>query len=93
MVKVVILTGAVCMELARQQSGSQFLLRAAASLTKAQENAPVPLPIISALLAQAEASLGARTKWESNLRLEWFSWPPGLKFQNKIIFFLLNFLD
>ncbi|KAM0941484.1 putative tetratricopeptide-like helical domain superfamily [Dioscorea sansibarensis] len=71
--------GAVCMELARQQSGSQFLLRAAASLTKAMENAPVPLPIISALLAQAEASLGARTKWESNLRLEWCSWPPEMR--------------
>ncbi|KAJ0987147.1 hypothetical protein J5N97_005503 [Dioscorea zingiberensis] len=72
--------GAICMELARQQqSGSQFLLRAAASLTKAQEIAPVPLPIISALLAQAEASLGARAKWEINLRREWFSWPAEMR--------------
>lgn len=67
--------GAVCMELARQQAGSQFLWRAVSSLTKAQETSPVPLPIVSALLAQAEASLGARAKWERNLRLEWFSWP------------------
>ncbi|XP_010932168.1 tetratricopeptide repeat protein SKI3 isoform X1 [Elaeis guineensis] len=67
--------GAVCMELARQQPGRQFLSHAVSSLTKAQENSPVPLPIVSLLLAQAEASLGAKAKWERNLRVEWFSWP------------------
>ncbi|XP_010270637.1 PREDICTED: tetratricopeptide repeat protein SKI3 [Nelumbo nucifera] len=68
--------GAICMELARQQCGSQFLSLAVGSLTKAQEASIIPLPIVSTLLAQAEASLGSRAKWEKNLRLEWFSWPP-----------------
>ncbi|XP_058073295.1 tetratricopeptide repeat protein SKI3 [Magnolia sinica] len=71
--------GAICMELARQRSGSQFLLLAVSSLTRAQESSPVPLPIVSALLAQAEASLGARAKWERNLRFEWFSWPAEMR--------------
>lgn len=66
------------MELARQQAGSEFLSRAVGSLTKAQKTSPFPLPIVSALLAQVEASLGARAKWERNLRVEWFSWPAGL---------------
>lgn len=65
------------MELARRQSGSQFLSLAVNSLTEAQRTTLAP--IISALLAQAEASLGARTKWERNLRFEWFSWPAGEK--------------
>lgn len=67
------------MELARQQPGPQFLSRAVSSLTKAQETTPVPLPIVSLLLAQAEASLGAKAKWERNLRVEWFSWPAGFE--------------
>ncbi|XP_077215961.1 tetratricopeptide repeat (TPR)-like superfamily protein isoform X2 [Tasmannia lanceolata] len=71
--------GAICMELARRQAGSQFLSLAVNSLTKAQEASFNRLPIVSALLAQAEASLGARTKWETNLRLEWFSWPAELR--------------
>lgn len=70
--------GAVCMELARKSSGSQFLSLAVNSLTEAQKTS-FPLPIISALLGQAEASLGARMKWERNLRLEWFSWPAELR--------------
>ncbi|MCL7043976.1 hypothetical protein MKW94_021627, partial [Papaver nudicaule] len=65
----------VCMELAKQQSGSQFLSLSVSSLHRAQEASPIPLPIVSALLAQAEASLGSRGEWERNLRLEWFSWP------------------
>lgn len=66
------------MELARQYCDSQFLSRAIRSLNKAQVHSTVPLPIASALLAQAEGSLKSREKWEKNLRLEWFSWPPGL---------------
>lgn len=71
--------GAVCMELARQQAGSQFLWRAVTSLAKAQEVSSVPLPIVSVLLAQTEASLGSRGKWERHLRLEWLSWPAGTR--------------
>ncbi|XP_020253519.1 LOW QUALITY PROTEIN: tetratricopeptide repeat protein SKI3-like [Asparagus officinalis] len=71
--------GAICMELARQRAGSEFLQHAVTSLKKAQETSPFPLPIVSALLAQAEASLGARAKWEKNLRFEWFSWPPEMR--------------
>ncbi|KAI3938059.1 hypothetical protein MKW98_018615 [Papaver atlanticum] len=67
--------GVICMELAKQQSGSQFLSLSVSSLRRAQEVSPIPLPIVSALLAQAEASLGSRGEWERNLRLEWFSWP------------------
>jgi len=36
----------------------------------------ISLPIVSLLLGQAEASIGSIAKWEKNLRLEWFSWPP-----------------
>ncbi|OUZ99531.1 Tetratricopeptide repeat-containing domain [Macleaya cordata] len=71
--------GAICMELAKQQPGSQFLPLAVQSLTKAQETSPIPLPIVSALLAQAEASLGSRGEWERNLQLEWFSWPSDMR--------------
>lgn len=71
--------GAICMELARQRAGSEFLSCAVVSLKKAQETSPVPLPIVSVLLAQAEASLGARAKWERNLRYEWFSWPAEMR--------------
>ncbi|PKA60385.1 putative UDP-N-acetylglucosamine--peptide N-acetylglucosaminyltransferase SEC [Apostasia shenzhenica] len=71
--------GAVCMELARQQMGLDFLSCAIRSLSKAQEACTFPLPIISALLAQAEGSLGAKAKWEKNLRLEWFSWPAEMR--------------
>ncbi|KAK8926501.1 hypothetical protein KSP39_PZI018220 [Platanthera zijinensis] len=71
--------GAVCMELARQQMGSQCLSRAVRSLVKAQATSPFPVPIISALLAQVEGSLGAKAKWERNLRLEWFSWPAEMR--------------
>lgn len=66
------------MELARKWSDSQVLSLAIRSLTKAQEASVVPLPIVPALLAQAEGSLGCKEKWKSNLRLEWFAWPPGL---------------
>jgi superkiller protein 3 len=66
------------MELARQSSGSQFLSLAVKSLTKAHKTSLVPLPVVSALLAQAEGSLGSKEKWERNLRLEWCSWPPGM---------------
>lgn len=69
-------TGAVCLELARRL-GLHYVSHAANSLKKAQELSPVPLPIVSALRAQAEASLGSRSKWKRHLRFEWFSWPEG----------------
>lgn len=68
--------GATCMELSRQGDASQFLSLAARSLTKAQEVSLIPLPIVSALLAQVGGSLGSKEKWEKNLRLEWPTWPP-----------------
>ncbi|KAF6160918.1 hypothetical protein GIB67_025453 [Kingdonia uniflora] len=68
--------GAICMELVRKNRGLQFLSLAKRSLIKAQKTSPVPLPIVSALLAQTEASLGAKAKWGINLSHEWFSWPP-----------------
>ncbi|XP_043711389.1 LOW QUALITY PROTEIN: tetratricopeptide repeat protein SKI3-like [Telopea speciosissima] len=71
--------GAICMELARQGYGFQFLSVAASSLRKAQGCSVIPLPIVSAVLAQAEASLGSKAKWEKNIRLEWFSWPPEMR--------------
>uniref|UniRef100_A0A1D1Y0Z0 Tetratricopeptide repeat protein 37 n=1 Tax=Anthurium amnicola TaxID=1678845 RepID=A0A1D1Y0Z0_9ARAE len=71
--------GAVCMELARQQGGSHFLLLAIDSLTKAQGSSPIPLPIVSALLAQAVGSLGAKDQWKKNLQSEWFSWPAEMR--------------
>lgn len=66
------------MEIARQCCDSQFLALAVRSLTKAQESSLFQLPVVSILLAQAEGSLSSKEKWEKNLRLEWFSWPPGL---------------
>ncbi|KAL6176261.1 hypothetical protein ACLB2K_052896 [Fragaria x ananassa] len=71
--------GATCMELSRLGYDSQFLSLAARSLTKAQEASLIPLPIVSALLAQAEGSLGSKDKWEKNLRLEWPTWPPEMR--------------
>lgn len=71
-------TGATCLELARQSCDSQFLSLAIRSLKRAREASAIPLPFISALLAQAEGSLGSKEKWENNLRHEWFTWPPGL---------------
>lgn len=68
------------MELARKLCDSKFLLLAVKSLTKAQETSVIPLPIVSALLAQAEGSLNSKEKWEKNIRFEWFSWPPGMIF-------------
>ncbi|KAK4406561.1 Tetratricopeptide repeat protein SKI3 [Sesamum angolense] len=55
---VLLCHGAICMELARQKCESQYISRAIRSLMKAKSAAPDPLPIISLLLAQAEASLG-----------------------------------
>ncbi|KAF9626718.1 hypothetical protein IFM89_038892 [Coptis chinensis] len=71
--------GAICIELARKHCGAQILPLAVRSLSKAQETSPIPLPFVSALLAQAEASLGARAKWERILQHEWFSWPPEMR--------------
>lgn len=70
------LTGAVCLELARRL-GSHYVSHAVNSLKKAQEFSPVPLPLVSAIRAQAEASLGSNSKWKRHLRFEWFSWPAG----------------
>lgn len=71
--------GATCMELARQSRGSQFLSLAVKSLTEAQKTSLIPLPVVSVLLAQAEGSLSSKEKWERNLRLEWFAWPPEMR--------------
>ncbi|KAF2310828.1 hypothetical protein GH714_017490 [Hevea brasiliensis] len=71
--------GAICMELARKFSSSQLLSFAIRSLTKASVNSVIPLPIISLLRAQAEGSLGSKQRWEENLRLEWYSWPPEMR--------------
>lgn len=71
------LIGATCMEIARRFVAPQFISRAASGLRKAQQKSYASLPVVSLLLAQAEGSLGSKTKWEKNLRLEWFSWPPG----------------
>ncbi|XP_068305808.1 tetratricopeptide repeat protein SKI3 [Pyrus communis] len=71
--------GATCMELSRRGCASQFLSLAIRSLVKAQEASLIPLPIVSALLAQAVASLGSKEKWEKNLRLEWPTWPPEMR--------------
>ncbi|KAL0347956.1 UNVERIFIED_CONTAM: Tetratricopeptide repeat protein SKI3 [Sesamum angustifolium] len=76
---VLLCHGAICMELARQKRESQYISRAIRSLMKAKSAAPDPLPIISLLLAQAEASLGSKAKWEVNLQNEWFSWPPEMR--------------
>lgn len=73
-------TGTVCMEIARQCHDSHFLSLAVRSLTKAQKSSLVHLPLVSLLLAQAEGSLSSKEKWVRNLRLEWFTWPPGLIF-------------
>lgn len=70
--------GIVCMELARQLCDSRFLSIAVRSLKKARETS-CPLPTVSLLLAQAEASLGSKVKWEKHLLDEWFSWPPEMK--------------
>lgn len=80
------------MELSRLGYYSQFLSLAVRSLTKAQEASLIPLPIVSALLAQAEGSLGSKEKWEKNLRLEWPTWPPGMMlcFLPTIIELLIN---
>ncbi|XP_022158433.1 tetratricopeptide repeat protein SKI3 isoform X2 [Momordica charantia] len=71
--------GVTCMELARQLCSSHFLMLAVNSLLKAQVISVVPVPIVSIMLAQAEGSLGLKEKWESNLRFEWFSWPPDMR--------------
>ncbi|XAR61481.1 hypothetical protein NMG60_11015921 [Bertholletia excelsa] len=71
--------GAICMELARQLCDPRFISLAIRSLKKAKETSVISLPIVSVLLAQAEASLGSKMKWEQNLRLEWFSWPPEMR--------------
>ncbi|CAN1315796.1 Tetratricopeptide repeat protein SKI3 [Linum perenne] len=70
--------GAVSLELARRFSSSQLLLLAERSLAKATTCAN-PLPIASLLLAQVEGSLGHREMWQKHLRLEWYSWPPGMR--------------
>ncbi|PUZ40261.1 hypothetical protein GQ55_9G410100 [Panicum hallii var. hallii] len=76
---ILFLNGATCMEIARRFAAPQFISRAAPSLRKAQQKSHASLPLVSLLLAQAEGSLGSKTKWEKNLRLEWFSWLPELR--------------
>ncbi|KAL0387564.1 UNVERIFIED_CONTAM: Tetratricopeptide repeat protein SKI3 [Sesamum radiatum] len=83
---VLLCHGAICMELARQKCESQYISRAIRSLMKAKSAAPDPLPIISLLLAQAEASLGSKAKWEVNLQNEWFSWPPAWIVKTPFVF-------
>lgn len=69
--------GVACMELAKQGHGPEFLSLAVSMLSKVQENAFLPLPIVPTLIAQAEGSRGSKLKWENNLRMEWFTWSPG----------------
>ncbi|GJM91390.1 hypothetical protein PR202_ga07754 [Eleusine coracana subsp. coracana] len=76
---ILFLNGATCMEIAWRFAAPQFISRAAYSLRKAQQKSLASLPIVSMLLAKAEGSLGSKTKWEKNLRLEWFSWSPELR--------------
>ncbi|KAK8580743.1 hypothetical protein V6N12_070998 [Hibiscus sabdariffa] len=71
--------GVTSMEIARRCHDSQSLSSAIKSLSKVHLTSSVPIPIVSALLAQAEGSIGSRKKWERNLRLEWFSWPPEMR--------------
>ncbi|KAL5182244.1 Tetratricopeptide repeat protein SKI3 [Glycine soja] len=71
--------GAICMELVRQCHGSQFLSRAINSLTKVHEHSLIPLPFVSVLVAQAEGSHGSKERWNRNLRLEWYNWPPEMR--------------
>lgn len=71
--------GAICMELARQQCNSDYLLLAVGSLKKARYISRAPLPILQLLLAQAEASLGYKAHWEQYVKLEWLSWPPEMR--------------
>ncbi|KAF4367677.1 tetratricopeptide repeat protein SKI3 [Cannabis sativa] len=75
--------GSTCLELAKEWGDSELLLLAIRSLTKAQKACVIttPLPIISALLAQAEGSIGSdsKEKWEKNLRLEWYTWSPEMR--------------
>jgi superkiller protein 3 len=73
------------MELARQSSRSEFLNMAAQSLLRAQNIGRFALPMVSLLLAQAEASIGrGKARWERNLRLEWSAWPAGTLFSSII---------
>lgn len=73
------------MELARQYHETQFLSSAVRSLSKAQIAWMIQIPIVSALLAQAEGSLGHKEKWRKNLRQEWISWPPGLSLASSLL--------
>jgi superkiller protein 3 len=72
------MSGAICMELARQHSSPHYLSQAINSLTKVCELSLIPLPFASILLAQAEGSLGSKDRWDRNLRLEWYNWSSGL---------------
>ncbi|KZV41355.1 tetratricopeptide repeat protein 37 [Dorcoceras hygrometricum] len=76
--------GGICLELARQKFELHYVSRAIRSLKRAKEISPGPSPIISLLLAQAEASLGSKAKWENNLRDEWLSWPSANESFEKI---------
>lgn len=67
----------------------QFLSLARSSLIKAEKLPLRPLPVASALLAQAEGSLGSKLKWVKNLRAEWFSWPSGPQPTMLYIFFII----
>lgn len=80
------------MELAKQLSSSHFLILAVNSLRKAQVISVVPIPIVSIILAQAEGSLGLKENWESDLRFEWFSWPPGLSLELGLSALFIYFL-
>ncbi|KAL5704155.1 hypothetical protein ACHQM5_022625 [Ranunculus cassubicifolius] len=72
--------GAMCMQLARKNYSAEILGIAERSLSRAQAASIIPLPFVSALVAQVEASLmGSRDGWEANMRLEWFSWPPEMR--------------
>ncbi|KAL9238058.1 hypothetical protein vseg_012534 [Gypsophila vaccaria] len=71
--------GVICMELAKRQSDPQYISTGIRSLKKALEVSSTQLPYVYYLLAQAEASLGSKAKWERSLCYEWSSWSSGMR--------------
>ncbi|XP_074263980.1 tetratricopeptide repeat protein SKI3 [Silene latifolia] len=71
--------GIICLELAKTQHEPQYINLGIRSYKKALEVSSTGLPFINYLIAQAEASLGSKAKWERSLCYEWSSWPPEMR--------------
>ncbi|KAK9740332.1 hypothetical protein RND81_03G027300 [Saponaria officinalis] len=71
--------GVNCMDLAKRQCDPQYITMGIRSLKKALEVSSIRLPFVYYLLAQAEASLGSKAKWERSLCYEWSSWSSGTR--------------